>query len=203
MCTLVNGGVTHPTLTSRPGTTTSTAWLLRKGQGATWEAPWQPWLLSGAGKNVANRSAESIHADADGSTPPTGAAGLGRVLVVDDEALVRRTLVLFLTKAGFLAVAVEGGVEALDLLRTPGETFDLLVTDQSMPGMTGRELIGTARGLCPGLSVLLVSGYDMSGGAEHLPGDISLLHKPVDRSVFLGRVRALLGLTDDEDGKGT
>lgn len=134
-------------------------------------------------------------ASTDGSTPRAGLAS-ARVLVVDDEALVRRTLSLFLTKAGFAPVAVESGEAALDLL-SAGEAFDLLVTDQSMPGMTGCELIGEAAQLRPELRVLLVTGYDMAGGLEQLPGDIPILRKPVERTAFVQQVQALLEARED------
>jgi CheY-like chemotaxis protein len=129
-------------------------------------------------------------ASTDGTTPRADLAS-ARVLVVDDEALVRRTLSLFLTKAGFSPVAVESGETALDLLRA-GEAFDLLVTDQSMPGMTGAELIGEAARLRPDLPVLLVTGYDMAGGLDQLPRDVPILRKPVERAAFISQVQALL-----------
>lgn len=194
--------MTVPILTSQPSTAASNAWLLRMGQDVTQGAP--PSRLAQlrdlAGRDTGNRFGDGTATGAHGTAGARKAAVLGRVLVVDDEALVRRTFALSLTKAGFAAVAVEGGKEALDLLRSACEAFDLLVTDQSMPGMTGCELIGAARGLCPGLPVLLVSGYDMSGGGQQLPADVSLLRKPVERAVFLGEVRALLGLAEDEGG---
>jgi CheY-like chemotaxis protein len=136
-------------------------------------------------------------ADANASTPHAGAAPR-RVLVVDDEALVRRMLSLFLTRAGFAPVAVESGSAALDLLRA-GEAFELLITDQSMPGMTGCELIGEVVQLRPGLPVLLVTGYDMIGGLEQLPADVPVLRKPAERAAFLSQVRTLLSTTQAEE----
>lgn len=121
---------------------------------------------------------------------------LGRVLVVDDEVLVRQMLSLFLAKAGFAATAVGSGEEALDLLRA-GKTYDLLVTDQSMPGMTGRELVDEVARLCLGLPALVVTGYDMVGGLDQMPGGVPVLRKPVEREVFVRQVRALLGLAEN------
>ena len=191
--------MTHQAMVSYPSTASS-AWLLRGGrgfaQGASPPAQFRD-AASGGEEDRCTKGAAGAH----GAAHSAEEDALGRVLVVDDEMLVRRTLALFLTKAGFNAIAVEGSAEALDLLRTAGETFDLLVTDQSMPGMTGCELIAAARGFCPDMPVLLVSGYNMSGG-EQLPDGVPLLRKPVERKVFLGQVRALLGIPDDEHSEG-
>lgn len=180
----------------RPDRLLPSAWL--PGGSYTGILEVQPRSLA-SGK-MGDRSGE--RAAARGATHPAEAAVLGRVLVVDDEALVRRMLSLFLTRAGFAVVAVESGAEALDMLRATGEACDLLVTDQSMPGMTGCELIGAARDLRPDLPVLLVSGYDMSGGTERLPSHVPLLRKPVERAAFLGRVHQMLGLAGNKDGPG-
>ena len=128
-------------------------------------------------------------AGADTPTPPAVAVPR-RVLVVDDEALVRRMLALFLTRAGFMPISVGSGEEALDLLQA-GEMFDLLVTDQSMPGMTGCELIGHVTQLRPDLPLLLVTGYDMMGGIEQLPSHVPFLRKPVERAAFVDQVQVL------------
>lgn len=116
---------------------------------------------------------------------------MGPVLLVDDVASVRRALSLFLAVAGFASIPAESGEAALAMLRA-GEPCGLLVTDQSMPGMTGCELIEEAARLRPGLPALLVTGYDRVGGLERLGGRVPVLRKPFNRSEFIGRVRALL-----------
>ena len=180
------------------------AWLLRSCQGIAQDAPPSrpAWSRDLAERSTGNQSSEGAASSAHDAAHSGETAALRRILVVDDDPLVRRTLALFLNRAGFAVVAVEGGMEALDLLQTAGGTFDLLVTDQSMPGMTGRELIDAARELCPKLLALLVSGYDMSGSAEQLPADVLFLCKPFERGVFLDQVHALLGFLENEGSKG-
>ena len=119
-----------------------------------------------------------------------------RVLVVDDQEVVQRTLSLFLGKAGFDAFAADCGPAALDLLRA-GERCDLLVTDQSMPSMTGCELIEEVGRLRPALPTVLITGYDQMEGLGHLRGRISVLRKPFDRAAFIRQVEALLGAAAD------
>ncbi len=124
--------------------------------------------------------------------------GRRRVLVVDDERTVRWSLSLFLTKAGLTPVEAESGEAALERLRA-GEAYDLLLTDQSMPGMTGCELIQEAMKLRPDLPTLLVTGYDRVAGLEQIRGRVTVLNKPFDRATFIRQVHALLGT----DGYGT
>ncbi len=134
---------------------------------------------------------------ADASTQPVverdrEGYGRGRVLVVDDEDVVRRTLTLFLKRAGFSPVAFSGGAAALDWLRT-GEACDLLVTDQSMPGLTGCDLINEIALLRPNLPVLLVTGYDKISLLEQVRARVAILRKPFDRAALECQVQALLG----------
>ena len=117
------------------------------------------------------------------------------MLVVDDQEVVRHTLSLFLTKAGFDVFVADSAMSALDLLRA-GESCDLMVTDQSMPSMTGCALIEDVSRLRPGLPTVLITAYDHTEGLEQLRGRISVLRKPFDRTAFIRQVEALLGTVE-------
>ncbi len=94
-----------------------------------------------------------------------------RVLVVDDDSLVRMGTVAMVEELGHVVVAeAGGGAQALALLRETGG-IDLLLTDQAMPGMTGQQLAEAARAVRPGLPVLLATGYAEQGatGVRNLP----------------------------------
>ena len=80
-----------------------------------------------------------------------------RILAVDDDVLVLMNTETMLQEFGHAVKLAYSGPQALDMLRR--EAFDLLVTDQSMPVMTGATLIETARRERPELKVLLVTGY--------------------------------------------
>jgi CheY-like chemotaxis protein len=93
----------------------------------------------------------------------------GRVLLVDDEELVRASTADMLAELGY-AVQVAGSAEEALRLIEGGQQFDLLVTDHLMPGMTGTELAREVRGRKPGARTLVVSGYaDVDGVAPDLP----------------------------------
>jgi CheY-like chemotaxis protein len=121
--------------------------------------------------------------------------GRGRLLLVDDEALVREITAEGLRAMGFAVRVAEGASEALELLEG-GEGVDLLVSDLSMPVLDGLTLIREAQRCRPGLPAILLTGFATDtaelamGGA--LSGTFSLLRKPVDAKVLADRVAMLL-----------
>lgn len=78
------------------------------------------------------------------------------ILVVDDEDMVRTVITRLLTIRGHDVIAVESAHAALDILDS--RNWDLVLTDQGMPGMTGRELAHQIHKRCPALPILLLTG---------------------------------------------
>jgi CheY-like chemotaxis protein len=118
-----------------------------------------------------------------------------RLLLVDDEESVREVLAEHLEYEGFSVLTAANGSEALALLVT-GQAVDALVTDLSMPGMDGIELIRAAQQRRPGLTAVLLTGYAGDDAALALGGLVSgafsLLRKPVRIHDLVDRVQALL-----------
>jgi CheY-like chemotaxis protein len=82
-----------------------------------------------------------------------------RILLVEDEPLLREMTSADLTDLGFVPIVVRDGDEAIEVLER-GEPVDLLITDIRMPGSRdGWELATSARALRPGLPVIYISGY--------------------------------------------
>jgi DNA-binding NtrC family response regulator len=100
-----------------------------------------------------------------------------RMLLVEDDELVQRALVEMLVIAGWFVTSVSTGAEVLQSLRRETVPFDVLVTDLSLPGMTGCELGSQASAEYPGLKIILVSGY---ASVEQAPGKepFEVLAKP-------------------------
>ncbi|HZH46726.1 MAG TPA: ATP-binding protein, partial [Roseococcus sp.] len=113
-----------------------------------------------------------------------------RVLVVDDEDLVREVVAQGLEQQGFTVLRAAGGAEALALLRA-GDVADALVSDHAMPGMNGQALIEAARRLRPGLPALLLTGNMQEGLAAGDPG-FRLLRKPIATEALASEIEALL-----------
>lgn len=113
-----------------------------------------------------------------------------RVLLVDDDALVREVLSEQLTDHGFKVAALSDAEAALAWLDE--HVPDLLVTDRSMPGMDGLMLIRAAQGRWPGLPAILLTGYAGDGvqAAEDRP--YSVLRKPVSGAQLVERASAVL-----------
>jgi len=124
-----------------------------------------------------------------------------RLLVVDDEAIVREVLAQNLGNEGFGVLTAASGTEALALIAA-GEAVDALVTDLSMPGMDGLALIRAAQERRPGLPAVLLTGYAGEDAALALGGAVtgafSLLRKPVRIQELVDRVQALLASIDGD-----
>jgi CheY-like chemotaxis protein/anti-sigma regulatory factor (Ser/Thr protein kinase) len=125
---------------------------------------------------------------------PPCVAGSERLLFVDDEKPIRDLMVKGLGRLGYRVTACEDAREALHAFQAAPDDFDIVVTDMSMPGMTGAELLVALRRVRPGVPVLLVTGFangagQRAGGEEDF--DATLL-KPVGPKQLAERVRAVL-----------
>ncbi|MFN0098877.1 MAG: ATP-binding protein [Gemmatimonadaceae bacterium] len=133
---------------------------------------------------------------------PMATLTVGRpvILVVDDEAGLRRALERFLEKHGFEVLAAGSAQEGLAILDARGWQVDIVVTDMVMPRMSGREFVRIIHERRPAMPVLCMSGHMASeplapdeAGSPWAPEH--LLAKPFPFPDFLLRVRAALGMT--------
>jgi two-component system NtrC family response regulator len=108
-----------------------------------------------------------------------------RLLVVDDEAHQREMLSGILHRAGYAVETVATAAEALGALETG--RFDLLLTDQKMPGMDGLTLLERVQALEPGLPVILMTAYGSvsEAVAAMQKGAADYLTKPFEREELL------------------
>ena len=100
------------------------------------------------------------------------------ILVVDDNLEVRDTTALLLERLGYATLRAAHGGEAMEMLQG-SEPIDLVLSDVSMPVMTGPQLAVRARALRPTLPIILFSGYADPDGLAEAPADCPLLRKPV------------------------
>jgi signal transduction histidine kinase/FixJ family two-component response regulator len=118
-----------------------------------------------------------------------------RVLLVDDDALVRESIALQLGASGYKVVAACSGFDALATLDA-GERFDCMVTDLSMPNMDGLTLIRLAHQRRPHLPTVLLTGYatDITGLAigGAISGTFTLLRKPILGKELADRLASLI-----------
>jgi two-component system cell cycle sensor histidine kinase/response regulator CckA len=116
-----------------------------------------------------------------------------RILLVDDERLVRESIGRLLSRDEHTVVEVNNGVEALALFRR-GQ-FDLVLTDYEIPFMKGSELAARIKQMAPAQPILMITGYRKLRGPDN-PVD-AVLNKPVD----LDQLRAAMAqvLAEDEE----
>jgi two-component system, cell cycle sensor histidine kinase and response regulator CckA len=102
------------------------------------------------------------------ATPPGGASAVTErgILLVDDDPMLRDLARRMLERAGRSVAVASSGVEALDVLHTNAANVAVLVTDLTMPGLTGIELIDAAQRDFPTLPIVAISGYSMHGSVR-------------------------------------
>jgi CheY-like chemotaxis protein len=115
--------------------------------------------------------------------------GAARVLLVDDEEIVRTATADMLRDVGYHVTEATSGSQALSAIRG-GVEIDVLVTDYMMPGMTGAALIQEARTSGYTLPALLITGYAATG--TDIPADVPWLAKPFRQADLAARVDDLL-----------
>jgi two-component system cell cycle sensor histidine kinase/response regulator CckA len=118
--------------------------------------------------------------------------GQERILVVEDEDMIRRLVVRLLSSRGYEVLSAASGPEALDLLGGSGARVELLLVDVVMPGMRGPELVRRARAIDPALRVLFTTGYDLDSADAAPRGGDPVLYKPYTPDQLLQRMRELL-----------
>jgi len=126
--------------------------------------------------------------------PPKDVSGRGRILFVEDLVPVRRATVRNLKECGYEVEEAGDGQEALDILTAKPGAFDIIISDVSMPIMTGPEMLQEAEPAMIGnAKVLFLSGYapeSFSDMLEKYP--VHYLSKPVTMEQLVGRVKELL-----------
>lgn len=130
-------------------------------------------------------------ADRSGSRDLTGK---GVVLLVEDEAPVRRFASRALENKGYTVLQAESAEEALDVVSNREGVIDLVITDVVMPGMDGPTLVTHARKARPGLRVIFISGYAEEVFENNLDPTMrySFLPKPFSLKELASRVKEVL-----------
>jgi len=121
---------------------------------------------------------------------PLGAAGQGEpLLLVDDDELVRTTTKRLLERLGYAVTVAPDAEAALAAVASAPAPFAIVVTDLSMPGMSGVDLVHHLRAAHPDLRALVVSGNPPPVEAK---GALEFLQKPYTLQALSTRIRGLL-----------
>jgi PAS domain S-box-containing protein len=127
------------------------------------------------------------------STEPAATAGKERVLVVDDEELVRETVRRGLEVAGYQVVLAGNGKEALEILSERPEEFQLVILDLMMPVLSGSEALPQIRQICPRIAIVTTSGYGETEAVQRFGNSIDgFIQKPYTPSELTRKIRQVL-----------
>lgn len=115
------------------------------------------------------------------------------VLVVDDSSTARSLVKRYLKAEGHTVDVADSGTAALELLR--GGTFDLVISDRAMPGMSGDDLATQAKQLVPGIPVIMLSGFGdlMNTKCECPDGVNAVIAKPVTPEELNAAILQVMG----------
>jgi CheY-like chemotaxis protein len=130
------------------------------------------------------------------ASPGRAGAG-GSVLVVDDEAAVRRFAARVLQREGYAVVEATDGIEALELVRMGGVSVEVVVSDIVMPRLNGLELLQALSESHPDLPVVLMSGYASAALSElGIAAPCGILTKPFPAERLLAEVQRCMHRPD-------
>jgi two-component system cell cycle sensor histidine kinase/response regulator CckA len=127
--------------------------------------------------------------------PPTkDVAGRGKILFVEDQTAVRRSIVRNLKECGYEVDEAENGEDALEVMKAKPGAYDIIISDVSMPIMTGPEMLQEAEPAMIGAAkVLFLSGYAPESFSHMLEAyPVHYMSKPVTMEQLVGRVKELL-----------
>ncbi len=178
----------HVTVSSRPGEGTTFRIHLPRYEG---DEPAGP------------ASAPTEEATRRAPAPPDAMRATGHILLVEDEAPLRRMVERLLARAGRTVAAVDSAEAALALVEGEGPPPAALVSDVAMPGMDGLALARRLRSRWPALPVLLLSGYAEVTLGEDLEGQgIRFLAKPFEPAALVAAVAELARAAAGTAGAG-
>jgi len=128
----------------------------------------------------------------DVSLHPLG--GSERILIVDDEIFVAEMIRTMVSRLGYRITLAHSGIEGLEKFEACPESFDLVITDHSMPGTSGLELAEAITGIKPQLPIIMITGYNDSFDDDTLSrhGISKVLYKPIALRVIACAIREQL-----------
>jgi DNA-binding NtrC family response regulator len=117
------------------------------------------------------------------------------MLLVDDEEPIVRMMSLALRQLGYEVVTCTNGLEARDLFRTAPNRYDVVVTDQTMPQLTGIQLAEAVLLLRPDIPVILCTGYSdlVDASTAKANGIREFIVKPFMPHVLAQTIRRTMG----------
>jgi PAS domain S-box-containing protein len=126
------------------------------------------------------------------------------IILAEDEPAVRELATRILREQGYTVLEAANGYEALHIWQERSKEVQLLVTDMSMPEMSGKELAEKLRQTQPGLKIIFLSGHsdEMIAHLDAMGPDITFLQKPFNAVTLLDNVRKALDMIEPPSWAG-
>lgn len=120
--------------------------------------------------------------------------GNERILVVDDEESVVEITKRRLKRLGYQVTALTDSMAALELFRSQPGSFDLVISDQTMPGLTGEQLAKKIIAIRQDIPIVICTGYSskMDADKANFLGISAFIMKPIDHDEFASTIRQVL-----------
>ena len=120
--------------------------------------------------------------------------GTERILYIDDEPALANLAEKMLSKLGYDVTTLTSSLEALNIFKSRADKFDLVITDMTMPGMTGDTLAQKLMEIRPDIPVILCTGYSehVSGEGAKKIGIRKFVMKPLEMKVLAKAIRKVL-----------
>ncbi len=147
--------------------------------------------------------AEFAEAAAQAAPPNAPVRGHGSILLVDDDATLRKVTSEMLEQLGYTVTTAAGGHEAADLVAARPGAFQLAIIDMIMPGLDGRESIALIRRHDPHMRIVICSGSFRNEPAYRIPEADAFLQKPFMLAPLSRLVAEMLGRADATRAGGT
>lgn len=126
------------------------------------------------------------------TTPLPG--GVEHILIVDDEIAITKLTSMRLERLGYRTTSITSSIKALELFRSSSEMFDLVITDQSMPQMTGEQMAIEMLKIRANIPIVLCTGYSskIDDAQSKEIGIRAFAHKPISKNELAKTIREVL-----------
>jgi len=115
------------------------------------------------------------------------------LLIIDDEPHMTDIFRQYMTKRGFQVLTAGSGQEALALPEIVSGSISLVITDMTMPGMTGVEFAQALNAMLPDIPVLIATGHDIRlEELSGVPNIVAIIRKPYQNKMLSERIREIL-----------
>lgn len=136
----------------------------------------------------------STRIDSSIDTSSKNLNGKGRILIIDDDEIVRVLLSKMLEREGYTVIACADGLEGVAVFKDQMNTIDMILLDMIMPGMNGAETFMELKKHDDSIKALILSGYTRDDAVQQVMdnGGCGFIQKPVTHTRLFGEIERII-----------